>query len=102
MKIDIQVYAPSAFTKTGKLKKNAQHELGRMMVDVEPYTPSAVDDFIKETAQVIRKDYTGFQSPYFFTHIVAVNKMTGDTVRIFETCNDLVTSPIKLLKELTK
>ncbi len=100
MKINIEVYAPSAFTKYGKLKKNAQHELGRMMVDVEPYTQNAVQDFIKETATALKKDYGAFKSPYFFTHIEAVNRSTGETVRIFESCNDLITSPVKLLAEL--
>ena len=101
MKISIEVYAPSAFLKSGKLKKRAQHELERMMVDVEPYSPTAVDDFIKETAQVIKRDYTAFTSPYFFTHIQATNKATGEKAYIYESCNDLITSPVKLLATLT-
>ena len=100
MKIIIEVYGPKAFTKYGKLKKRAQHDLGRMMIDVEPYTPNAVDDFIKETSAVIARDYIDFTSPYFFTHIQAVNRTTGERAYIFESCNDLITSPIKLLAAL--
>lgn len=102
MKISITAYAPSAFTKYGKLKKRAHTEFGRMMIDVEPYTAGALDSFIEETATVLKSEYAGFKSPYIFTHIECVNKLTGETVRIFEECNDMITSPVKLLAALTK
>lgn len=80
-------------------------ELGRAMVDVEPHTEGATDDFIAETAAKIKKDYTAFTSPYIFTHIIATNKQTGESVRIFEDVamngQYVMTSPIKLLKLLT-
>lgn len=100
MKISIEAYAPSAFLKSGKLKKRAQHECGFMMVDVEPYTQGAVDTFIKETAERLKRDYRAFRSPYFFTHIECESIATGETIRIFESANDLITSPVKLLAAL--
>lgn len=100
MKISIEVFGMGAFTKYGKLKKKAPHEVGCMMVDVEPYTAGSVDTFIEETATMLKREYQSFKSPYFFTHIEAVSKVTGEPVRIFETCNDLVTSPVKLLERL--
>lgn len=100
MTIDIKVYTPNEFTKFGKLKKRAQSEMGMMMVDVEPHTPNATDDFLKEVADKIKRDYHSFSSPYIFTHIIAKKNNTNETRYIFETCNDLTTSPIKLLELL--
>jgi hypothetical protein len=97
MIIGIKVYGQNAFTKYGKLKKKARSQMSRMMVDIEPYTPNAVDSFLTGTARELAKDYDCFESPYIFTNINARNKDTGETVRIFETCNDMLTSPVKLL-----
>lgn len=97
MTIDIKVYAVNQFTKYGALKKKAKSDRGFMMVDVEPYTKGATDTFLEDTAKELKKEYKDFESPYIFTSIIAKNRITDETVYIFETCNDLITSPVKLL-----
>ncbi len=101
MTISITAYAPNAFTKYGRLKKKAHSEMGRLMVDVEPYTAGSIDSFLEETAQELKKSYHSFRSPYVFSHIECVNKLNGETVRIFEEYNRITTSPVKLLALLT-
>lgn len=101
MHLQIEVFSPKAFTKNGKLKKKAAPEFGRTLFDAKPYYPETVPKFLEETATKLKKDYTGFESPYIFTHINATNQTTGEMVRIFETCNGLITSPTTLLKFLT-
>lgn len=97
MIIEIKAFASNAFTKYGKLRKNAPAEMGRMLGDVEPFTPNAVDDFLSETATLLKTDYDSFTSPYVFSCIEARNKKTNEAVRIFEKCNGFPTSPVKLL-----
>ena len=75
-----------------------------MLADVEPVKEESTELFLKETAKELKKHYTSFESPYFFTHIRATNTATGEVVAIYEEVmlgNDYVmTSPTKLLAYL--
>jgi len=106
MIIKIAVYDRNQYLKSGKLKKKAQVDFGRTLIDVGTTKKSVQTNFTKETAQELKKDYAGFKSPYFFTHIEAVKISTGEPVYIYEdvTINGhkFITSPTKLLEALTK
>lgn len=102
--IKINVYGPNAYTKTGKLKKNAPTLAQFMWIDTAPYKAGAVEAWIAEVAQKLKEDFVAFSSPYFFTHIDAKTK-DGLPVRI---CEDvgvrdgwIITSPTRLFGNLT-
>lgn len=101
--LKITVWNKSQFTKTGKLKKNATPEAGFMFADVEPYTVGAEEKWIAEVAEKLKRDYHGFESPYVFTHLNAVNA-NDERVLIFEEVGlkdgYIYTSPVKLRESL--
>lgn len=105
MHIKISVHNHRSFTKHGRLKKHPQgSEVGFALVDVEPYRENTLPDFLKDTAEKLKKSYHSFSSPYVFTHIKAVNKETGEPVMIFEYVvrygQEIMTSPTTLLRFL--
>lgn len=102
----ITIYNINQYTKTGKLKKNAQHEMGLTIVGSTTEKEKLHDD--KQIADTIKKrGYTAFTSPYFFTHIDCVNDK-GEQCRIFETVvigsdnKEVSTTPKTLFTNLTK
>ncbi len=104
--IKISVYNQSQFLKSGKLKKRAQPDFSRLIGDTGELSDKDQRDFITETAEKLIKDYTGFESPYFFTHIIGVSKANGQKVYIFEDVyingNKFMTTPKTLLEALNK
>ena len=101
--IKITVYGHDAYTKAGKLKKRANPLYSRTLGDCDDITDKTMHDFIKETAQTLKRDFSAFSSPYFFTHINA-QTIDGLPVRIIEDVRVagswLITSPTELLKAL--
>ena len=91
------------YLKSGKLKKKAVSECCFMFADVEPLTEGATETWLKEVAEKLKIDYSGFESPYIFTHLRARNSK-GESVRIFEQVGMregfITTSPEKLRKLL--
>lgn len=103
MTLKITVYNQNQFTKYGKLKKNASCEFGRTIGDTGELTGDNLDAFLKETAELLKKEYHGFESPYVFTHIKALNA-NNEQVYIYEDVTkngvSFMTSPTKLLEYL--
>lgn len=108
----IQVYNVNQYTKTGKQKKNATAEMSLSFVDVSAKTEAEATkqrkDFNEYVAKTLKaRGYHSFVSPYFFTHINAVNDK-GEAVRIFETLTigsdnkELTTTPKSIYELLTK
>lgn len=106
----IYIYNVNQFTKTGKMKKNAQTEMGLSFVDVVPRTEAEADKQRLEANEYIAKTiksrgYHSFTSPYIFTHIHARNDK-GELVIIRETVSingtEISTTPQTLYKLLTK
>jgi hypothetical protein len=104
----IHIYNISQYTKKGKLKKNAQHEMGLTIADVEPQTEKDKlynDNYIAKTIK--QRGYKSFTSPYFFTHIDCLNDK-GERCLIFETLfigsdnKEICTTPKTLFNNLTK
>lgn len=104
----VQVYElnSSNFTKTGKLHKRAQPEIGLTISDHLDGKDHSAED-TKYIADRIKKAIPNIQnveSPYIFTHI----RLTANekTYLVFEHVrvggNNIITSPTKLLEELKK
>lgn len=106
MIIKIEVFNSKQFKKGGGLKKKTHTDMALMLMDVEPVKEGTTDSFLKDVASKLKRDYTGFESPYIFTHIKAHKIDTGEPVFIFESVmhgNEYITtSPIKLRDYLTK
>lgn len=104
--LSIKVYAPSAYLKSGKMKKSAHPEYSRSIGDTGDMDEKTLSDFLGESAVMLKREYGQFSSPYFFTHIDAVNKTTGERVRICEDVYrngvELMTTPSRLFDLLTK
>lgn len=102
--ITIAVYPATAYTKTGRLKKNARSEWASTHFDVEPLTVGAVERWIMECAEKLKREYRDFSSPYVFTHINALDSM-GRPVYIVENVRmkdgEIMTSPTRLYGNLT-
>jgi hypothetical protein len=75
--------------KNGELKRGKSHE-----VIFEEY-----DDYDKLAKEIKEKGYRNFSSPYFFTHLKAINKHDEEVV-IFQTYYGMTTSPLKLEEAL--
>lgn len=105
MKISIKVYAPSAYLKSGKLRKSAYPECSLSIGDTEDIEGKHLQSFFADAVKMLKRDYDQFSSPYFFTHIDARNKATGERVRICEDVyrmgQEIMTSPTRLLALLT-
>lgn len=95
----IQIYNINQFTKKGILKKNTVPEMGLAIAGGED------NEYIAKTIK--QRGYHSFTSPYFFTHINALNPQ-GEQVIIKETViigidkKEVVTTPLTLYKLLTK
>lgn len=105
MNIKIGVYDKKQFNKNGGLKKKAVSQLGFAWIDTQPYKLGEVEKWIKEVAEKLGQEYEAFRSPYFFTHIEAINKVTKEPVLIFEHCGTrdgwIITTPSRLFGNLT-
>lgn len=90
----ISIYNVSQFTSKGKLKKSAKAEYQK---EAETIDKGVIARYIKDMG------YHSFSTPYFFTHIKAVN-MKGEEVKIFQDVkigsNYIITSPQELIINL--
>lgn len=102
MNIKITISKPTDYYKNGKLKKNA-HTEGFMLADTDKAIDSThVSDFLASTAKRIKEELMNFRSPYFFSHIIAQSKATGEEVWIHETVGQFPATPKELFNLLTK
>jgi len=99
----ITIYNASQYLKSGKLKKKATAEMSLTTIDVEPVNTKANNEYTAKTIK--QRGYHSFTSPYFFTHINALNDK-NERVIIIETVTfdnqEIVTTPQSLYKLLTQ
>lgn len=99
----IKIYNRDQYTKTGKMKKKAKTEFGITIVGSD--TPKEDNEYIARRIKAC--GYHSFTSPYFFTHIDALNEK-GERVLICESVvigsdnREVCTTPETLYKLLIK